>query len=70
MDPINFAYWLQSQFELNDTKSFNLAQTLIIKHHAKLVIKTCEINNKKEQVLTGRAGISSSPFPSSGRRIC
>ena len=48
MDPINFAYWLQSQFELNETKSFTAKQTEIIKQHANLVLKTIEINETKK----------------------
>lgn len=70
MKPENFAYWLISQFELNNAKSFTLTQTLIIKHHAELVIKTVEINDNKEKIKSvGRPGIGSWPFPTISPKI-
>jgi len=62
MSPENFAYWLQSQFELSDTKSFNKEQTLIIKRHAELVIKTIEINEaKKAKPYVAKPGLPVKP---------
>lgn len=62
MDPVNFAYWLYSQFELSDVKSFNKEQTLIIKRHAELVLKTIEINEaKKTKPYTAKPGLPPRP---------
>lgn len=58
MDPINFAYFIQSLFEVANKKSFTLAETKIIKQHALLVLKTVEINeNKNKKINQTRPGL-------------
>lgn len=67
MEPVNFAYWMQSLFEVDDKKSFTLEQTKIIKQHALLVLKTIEINDKKHKPVQMRPGVPSS-FPGAPKR--
>lgn len=70
MDAINFAYWLQSQFELNNAKSFNLEQTKIIKQHAQLVLKTVEINEIKNKPYQSKPGLTPKPYNNDRRYLC
>jgi hypothetical protein len=39
MTPENFCYWLWSQFELSDVKSFDETKTQVIKDHLGLVFR-------------------------------
>ena len=50
MEPINFAYFIQSLFEVANKKSFTASETKIIRQHALLVLKTIEINDNKKPV--------------------
>ncbi len=51
MNSIDFCFWLQGCIEINDTKSFNEAQTEIIKNHLHLVFKH-EIDPLRESQTT------------------
>jgi hypothetical protein len=57
MEPVNFAYWMQSLFEVEDKKSFTTEQTKIIKQHALLVLKTLDINDKKYKPVQMKPGM-------------
>lgn len=39
MNSIDFCFWLQGAFEINDAREFDKIQTAIIKNHLQLVFK-------------------------------
>lgn len=72
MKSVEFCYWLQGMFELDDPKTFNAKQTELIKKHLHMVFKH-EIDPsypdaKKLDRIHGKK-VTKTPSPFDGNRL-